>query len=162
MTKRMKTLYWCVVGLLFLTLCASIWAWMIKVSLPDLVKEADHIVVGKVTSMKSSWDADKTLIRTFVTISVDEYVKGPSSRRDCVVSYVGGVVGDIGLWQSDTPRFKQGEQVLVFLKRDEKNTFKVLGRYQGKFTIEGNTVVERNVSVSTFEKQIQTIMKTNK
>ncbi|MFQ6093913.1 MAG: hypothetical protein ACE5OR_14780 [bacterium] len=157
--RSRQALFWFLVFAFSLALAGSVSAWMVKIPLENLVKEADYIVVGKVTEMRSAWDADGRWIRTYVTISVDRLIKGPSLRREFVISYIGGVVGQIGLWLSDTPAFKPGQHVLVFLQPDGRGTFKVTGRYQGKFTVEENRIVEQNAAADAFLKRIKTIMK---
>ena len=42
----------------------------------SLTQQADAIVVGKVSTVRSEWTADKTRIVTKVSVDVDEYVKG--------------------------------------------------------------------------------------
>ena len=155
---------WFLLSVLSLLMCNGVWGWMVKMSLEDLVKEADHIVIGTVTETESSWDADGRWIRTYVSLSIDDSIKctshnGDSPGKQCMISYIGGVVGDIGLYHSDTPHFKKGQRVLVFLRPDERGTFRVVGRCQGKFTIEGNKIVEKNIDTDAFVRRIKTMMK---
>ena len=85
-----------------------------------LSKGADVIVTGKVAKQKSSWNKDKTRIYTQATLQVDEYLKG-NSGNSVVVTYPGGEVGDVGELYTHMPRFTNDENVLVFLKKDQKD-----------------------------------------
>ncbi len=92
-----------------------------------LSKSSDLIVTGKVTEQASSWNESKTRIYTQATIQVDEYIKGNGTGNTVTVKYLGGEVGEIGEKYSHMPRFEDKEEVLVFLKKDEKNAdYKVL------------------------------------
>jgi len=155
--RRRNVLFWYVICTL--TLVGSVSAWMVKVPLEDLVEQADNVLMGEVLDLRSSWDPDGQWIRTYVTISVDDVIKGTLGEGECVVSYIGGVVGEIGLWQSDTPVFEIGQEVFVFLQPDGRGTFRVTGRYQGKFTVERNEIVERDEMVDAFVRRVKTIMK---
>jgi len=55
------------------------------------------------------------------------------------VNYLGGEVGEIGEMYSHMPSFEDNEEVLVFLKKDEKNTdYKVFSGEEGKITLLNN------------------------
>ena len=151
------------IGLLVCIWCiasgSTISAWMIQMPLGDLVKDSAHIVTGTVVDKTSYWSVERGLILTDITLSTDSFLKGSSSRREMVIIHLGGVVGEIGLWQSDTPVFHTGERVLVFLQPVDNRSFRVTGRYQGKFTIEGKRVVEGNVALDEFMQQITKLVK---
>lgn len=158
-TKKIIRMGWFLLTLLSLFLCGEVLGRMVKISTEELVKEADHIVIGTVIGMESSWDAEGRWIRTYVSLSVEESIKGALRGKQVVISYIGGLVGEIGLWHSDTPNFKKGQRVFVFLQPDNRGAFKVVGRQQGKFTIMGGRIVEPNLSIEAFTKQIKTILK---
>jgi len=134
---------------------------MVKIPLEQLTKDANYIVIGKVKDMHSEWNADRTLIYTYVTISIREYVKGTLNQKIFTIRHIGGIVGNIGMWQSDTPRFSKNQEVLLFLKPTGKNIFRIAGRLQGKYTIKDDRILEKNMAVSNFVKQIKKIMQRN-
>jgi len=111
---------------------------MIKLSLEQLVREADTIVLGTVTRQTSAWNAQQTAIYTDVTLTVEEAVKGLPGA-EVTFRIAGGVVGEIGMRTSNDPVFQNGEQVIVFL-----NTARVpagvVGLHQGKYTVRNGTV----------------------
>ena len=101
-----------------------------------LSEKSDIILTGKVTKQTSSWNENKTRIYTHATIQVDDYIKGNNGRNSVSVIYPGGEVGDIGEMYSHMPRFEKNEEVLLFLKKDTKNTsFKVVNGEDGKISV---------------------------
>ena len=124
-------------------------------------KNADIIITGKVTQQSSSWNENKTRIYTQATIQVDEYLKGNGNGSSLVVLYPGGEVGDVGEMYSHMPKFQDNEEVLVFLKKDEKSAnYKVFNGENGKISVisdpqTGEKVTSSNVRVNTLKAQIK-------
>ena len=141
-------------------------ALVVKKSIEELTHEADSILVGEVKSMESRWNKERTLIYTYITISVRKYTKAlPNIKevKEITVKVPGGEVGDIGLKVSDTPEFREGEEVFLFLRIEKLPIFRVAGLFQGKYTIEEgkvkNKVLEREIPLNSFIGQIEEIMK---
>ena len=122
---------------------------------------ADVIITGKVTQQSSSWNEDNTRIYTKATIQVDEYLKGINNGTSVVVTYLGGEVGDVGEMYSHMPRFVDNEEVLVFLKKDEKSSdYKVFNGENGKISVindpkTGEKVTTSNVQINSLKAQIK-------
>ena len=129
----------------------------------SMSKNADLIVTGKVTKQSSGWNENKTKIYTQANIQVDEYIKG-NGQGSIVVSYLGGEVGDIGEVYSHMPKFEDQEEVLVFLKKDEKSTgYKVFNGEDGKINLivdpkTGEKVTSSNIPVSSLKAQIKSYL----
>jgi len=127
----------------------------------SMSKNADLIITGKVVEQNSNWNESKTRIYTLATIQVEEYLKGSNNSEPVIVSYPGGEVGDIGELYSHMPRFEDQEEVLVFLKKDDKSTsYKVFNGEAGKINVitdprTGEKATSSNVSVSSFKAQIK-------
>ncbi len=141
-------------------------ALMVRKSIEELTYEADSILIGEVKRIESRWNKDRTLIYTYITISVRKYTKAlPSMKevKEITVKVPGGEVGGIGLKVSDTPEFRKGEEVFLFLRIEKLPIFKVAGLFQGKYTIEGgkakNKVMEQEIPWDIFIDQIEEIMK---
>jgi hypothetical protein len=101
-----------------------------------LSKDSDVILTGKVIEKKSSWNESKTRIYTKTTVQVEDYLKGTNSEGSIEIRSLGGEVGDVGELYSHMPRFEDEEEVLVFLKKDDKNKeYKVLNGEEGKITV---------------------------
>lgn len=114
-----------------------------------LSKGADVIVTGKVTQKKSNWNENKTKIYTRTTVQVDEYLKGENKGNFVEISYPGGEVGDIGEVYTHMPKFDENEEVLVFLKKDEKDKgYNVLNGEAGKIKIHLDQKTEKKVTSS--------------
>ena len=125
-------------------------ALMLRKSIEELTFEADSILIGKVERIESRWNEEKTLIYTYVTISVSQYTKALSSAKqfeEIIVRVRGGEVGDIGLRVSDTPQFREGEEVFLFLRMEKLPLFSVTGLFQGKYTIEDGIAKNRMLGV---------------
>ena len=140
-------------------------ALMVRKSIEELTSQADSILIGKVKEMESRWNEERTLIYTYVTISVSQYTKtlsGVGEVQEIMVKVPGGEVGDIGLKVSDTPQFREGEEVFLFLRREKLPLFSVTGLFQGKYTIEENRVKNRilglDVLLDSFISQIEGIL----
>lgn len=137
----------------------SAMALMLKMSTPELTRQAGVIVRGKVLDMKSEWDPARRRIWTLVTISVSHSIKGNGpENQDVVVKIPGGEVGDIGQKTEDAPIFTTGEEVLLFLQPEiyrEKEVFRVTGKFQGKYTIKDNMLIEKKMPIETFLNEIE-------
>lgn len=124
-------------------------ALVVQKDVEQLTHEADLILIGKVKSMRSQWNSERTLIYTYVTVSISEYVKkrsqvhwwDESMEKEVVVRILGGEVDSLRLMVSGTPEFGEGEEVFLFLRRrmDGEPFLKVAGLFQGKYTVENGT-----------------------
>ena len=111
-----------------------------ELSVEDLTLRAGWILVGTVVDLKSEWNNERTLIHTYVTVAVEDHIKGASEQMEVTVTVPGGQVGDVGVSVSGVPAFSKGEEVLLFLEGNEAGVFHVLGGFQGKFVIYGDKV----------------------
>jgi len=127
----------------------------------SMSKNADLIITGKVTQQNSSWNENQTRIYTQATIQVEEYLKGNANGSSVIVAYPGGEVGDVGELYSHMPRFEDNEEVLVFLKKDDKSTsYKVFNGEAGKISVindpqTGEKVTTSNVQINSLKAQIK-------
>ena len=132
---------------------------MVKLSLDELAKQADLIVVGKVESVRS--ESIKGKIFSFATISVDSKIKGQlqTQQNSLVVKFPGGKVGDVGMNVENSTDYKVGENVVAFLKRTPgQPDYVTVGSSQGKFLIENRIVPRENVSLDEFVDCIEKIL----
>ncbi len=147
----MKTvrIIWSVVGLLLLAGCAAQAPATLNVdlaggapirepmSLEQLARDADRILVGTVVLTQSAWNTERTAIFTTVRLRVDDAVKGVRPR-EVVLRVEGGQVGDIAQSVSGGLSFAEGQQVVLFLKGTS-----VLGGPQGVYVAAGGEVGAR-------------------
>ena len=127
---------WC--GLvLILGVCAG-QAAMRYLSLEELVRKADTIVLGTVIQQESAWDAQHTAIYTKVTLAVERVLVGPSMQA-VTLQVAGGIVGGVGMRTSNDAVFREGERVIVCLDTSAVPG-SVVGLQQGKFLVQDDTV----------------------
>jgi hypothetical protein len=122
---------------------------MLPMSVEDLARQADTIVLGTVMQQESAWDAQYTAIYTDVTVAVERVLAGTSG--DTVTFQIaGGVVGSMGMRTSNDPVFRDGERVIVFLNTSAVPS-SVVGMQQGKFTVKDDQVTRGEETVSLEE-----------
>ncbi len=132
-------------------------ALMRKIPIPELRERAHWIVIGRVGDVTSVWNPDRTMIYSRARISVQDWIKGTKPRHELVVRTEGGRVGRITCYVSDEPCFATGERVLLFLEPDPDSpgTQKVIGLFQGKYTIKDERIVENGLALSDFMTRIR-------
>ena len=102
----------------------------IKLSPKELHGYAERIVRGKISSVRSEWNPDRTFIFTYATVAVERYHKG-SGPAAFEIRVPGGKVGSYSITADSMPRFEQGDDVLVFLGRWNDGAIRVEGYTQG-------------------------------
>lgn len=116
-----------------------------KLSDEELTLQAQNILIGTCTSIRSEWNEAGTKIFTYVTVSLQSSLKGDQNQGEIVIRQLGGEVGEVGMLVEGTTAFEEGEQVLLFLKKGRKRFHRVLGLYQGKFSIDHDATSGRKV-----------------
>ena len=106
-------------------------------STESLARQADVVVVGKVSRVASAWNEDKSRIVTTVTVEVDQQVKGAGASAITLVT-PGGEVDGVGELYSHTAQFKKDEEVVVFAQKDARGRFRVVAGEQGKLTVKAD------------------------
>lgn len=103
-------------GIVLLLCAGQLWSLTIsKASLEELSVESALIIVGEINSIEYVWeDANQNAINTQLTIDVSRYLKG-SGESQIVVTQLGGFIGDLGDVIPGTPRFEEGDEVILFL-----------------------------------------------
>lgn len=106
------------------------------VTVTDLARRADVVVVGRVAHAESGWDATRTTIATTVEVVVDETWKGGVTEDRVQVRHPGGRADGVESVVAEAPAFAPGERVLLFLARTPDDRLRVLWLWQGKFSVE--------------------------
>ena len=124
-----------------------------KLSNRDLAEQSEIILIGKAVDSRSAWEG-RTLV-TLITVTVTEKLKGDPSDT-ITVALPGGIDANrhvpIAMTFAGAPSMKPGEDVFLFLTRDEdiSSGYVVLGFSQGKFSIvrepSGRAVVSRDLT----------------
>ncbi len=164
--KRQIIVIFCVSALIFMLMGASN-AQTRRLSLEELSKKSELIVTGRVMEQRSEWNEENTRIYTRVSISVDEYHKGEGASENLTVTSLGGEVGEVGELYTGTARFEKDEEVFLFLKKDQKNNYRVTGSNLGKYKIlqderTGKKVVGLNRTLDDFSIRVKNIVKRQK
>lgn len=108
---------------------------VVPVSNADLTQQATAIVIGKVKTLQTTWDLQGQKIETYITLTVEEVLKGVVPDSTLTIKELGGTLGYLQLWIDGNPEFTQGEKVLVFLAQNPDGSARILHLYQGKFSI---------------------------
>lgn len=131
-------------------------ALMVPFGIDDLAGNSEIILRGTVLNQGSRWRGDRGGIVTSVTVSVREVLGGELQQDTVIVEVPGGVVGDVGQTVSDTPSFRNGEEVLLFLRETSSSSkafaesgsvvksFTVVGQGQGKYSIGKDGIARRS------------------
>ena len=107
-----------------------------KLSLQDLTKRSDSIVMARVDDAVSAWDAGHKEIYTTYTLQILNAVKGRKGESTVTIRQIGGIVDHIASIVPGMPSFKKGEQVVVCLTQRDKAGYPwVMGLQQGKYTV---------------------------
>jgi hypothetical protein len=102
-------------------------------SLEQLVRTADHVVLATALRSQSQFDEQGRIV-TDVELRVEDTMKGPmSSGHIVVVRRFGGYVGDLGMLVEGEPSFLPGSRYLVFARGmgDDEHILRAVGMSQG-------------------------------
>ncbi len=115
-------------------------ATLLALGLPELVGEADEIVVARAVAKSSRFRSEKQrMIATDVELRVIDSLKGEARAGEALVAtHLGGAVGKLGLRVPGEASFPDDRSVLVFLEKNAKlGELNVVGMSQGVFPIVG-------------------------
>lgn len=106
---------------------------VLAMDLGQLAQQADRIVVGEVTSVRSAWDAKHERILSTIEVKVAEAWKGqmPGGGTLTIVQ-PGGVADGIEMRVHGMPVFVPGERAVLFLRGATAQPASVVGMGQGK------------------------------
>lgn len=119
---------------------------VIKGTVKEILPPKWNTVNGKQPNKSVDDLNPNDLIYTDVIVSVDKYLKKPSSSNEITVRVIGGTIEDISMTTDYEPSFKTGEKVLLYLSKDQYTATNnvgsehlvVTGCLQGKFTLTDN------------------------
>ncbi len=108
-----------------------------SLNLEEMVQRADRIFSGRCVQVRVSEDPGTRQKATFVTFAVDRMVKG-GGRYRVTIKVLGEQQGE-GRHEAaldGAPRYREGEEVILFLYRDSRSGFtSPVGFGQGKFSV---------------------------
>lgn len=132
-TTRIAAIAFAVTAFVFAATASA--TTVVRLSLKDLAKKSDAIVLARVDDQVSRYEQNKE-IYTYYTLHVLEPVKGAKGEQTITIRQLGGIVDNIASVVPGMPRFKNGEEVVVFLTQKDATGYPwVMGLEQGKYTV---------------------------
>lgn len=125
-----------------------------RMTLEKLTQSAQAIVRAKCLDNSTAWDAGE--IWTSTSFEVQEVWKGSLPDR-ITVRLLGGRVRNVTSTVTGVPRFRPGEEVVLFLEPSPGGDFSVVSWQQGSFRIRRDaylgveTVTQDTASFATFD-----------
>ncbi len=122
-----------------------------NMDVPDLILNSDLIIEGTVQEFSDSkWSNSdfkrgkeiRNILQTDVIINVDNVLFGEDKNKQVTVRIDGGEDKTTIYTNSESPEFKKGENVLLFLCRSDSDVatdedyYVVVGCLQGKYTMD--------------------------
>src|SRR6476659_1022124 len=113
-----------------------------------LVTASKAIVVVTAGTSQGRW-APGGWIETVTELRVEEAIKGPVAAGETIhVTELGGMVGDIGYVVAGSPRYAEGQRVLLFLETNDRGEWVAKNMAVGKFSFRrdegGRRVLQRD------------------
>jgi hypothetical protein len=125
-----------------------------RMSVEQMSQAAQVIVRARCMENAVSWDAGE--IWTLTSFDVEEVWRGSTAAR-ITVRLLGGRVGNLTSSVSGIPRFRPGEEVVLFLEATQRGDFSVVSWEQGTFRIGSDVatgrerVTQGTASFATFD-----------
>lgn len=118
------------------------WAQATTVIAPDfdeLANSADYVVRATVKSMTSEWrpnpdNPKHPYIGTRVELEVHEVIKG-NPPSPLVLDLVGGRIGDEELTIDGAPKFKVGQESILFIQGNGRQIVPLVGMWHGHYPV---------------------------
>ena len=107
---------------------------ILPIEFRELVTTSPVIVHGRVTDVRSAFVDERRSVETFVTVAVDEYLKGQLGES-VIVRVPGGESGRYRTVFVGAPRFERGDEVVLFLKTGVSRVPVIAGLNQGAFRV---------------------------
>lgn len=127
---------------------------LVRMSLEEMTSAAQAVARVRCISNQTRWEDSE--IWTFTSFEVTEAWKGSLPRR-ITVRLLGGRIDHLISTVPGVPRFRPGEEVVLFLEPSRAGSFSVIGWAQGTFRIHRaspggpQNATEDTSSISTFD-----------
>jgi hypothetical protein len=107
---------------------------ILPIEFRELVMTAPVIVHGQVVDVRSEWVDGRRSVETFVTVAASEYLKGNLGER-MTFRVPGGQLGRYRTIFVGAPEFREGDEVVLFLKYSGPSFPYIIGLSQGAFRV---------------------------
>ncbi len=102
----------------------------------SLVRQAETVVVGTVTTVHAEWDVEQQVPYTFVTFADLEVQKGSVSTDTLTLQFLGRPNPDgMVLHVAGVPTFRPGDRTLLFIAGNTQQAIPLVGMWQGVYRI---------------------------
>jgi hypothetical protein len=90
---------------------------------------ADVVATGRIANSSATINDSK--IWTYMEVQVEDYLKNPQISPNLTIKSMGGSVGNISSVVEDSPMFKEGDRVLLFLNKEPGDRAYRISPYSG-------------------------------
>jgi hypothetical protein len=106
-----------------------------RMSVAKMTQNAQLVVRAQCLANSVAWDSGE--IWTFTSFEVEDSWKGAptGAAQQVTVRLLGGSVGNLTSTVSGVPRFRPGEEVILFLQPTARGDFSIVSWVQGTFRI---------------------------
>ena len=122
-------------------------AQQVPMSIETLTTKADAVVHGKVTGITCKRDSTGRIFSE-IRLNLIENIKGHRKNKKFQLVHGGGILGSKRSGSIVSPRFKIGEEIVVFVVYNSRGEAVPVGQNQGHFevfrTAEHSTAMVRN------------------
>ena len=109
---------------------------VLPMTFSQVVAGAEVIAIGVVSAVEATWDAEREMPFTAVTVSDIDVVKGQAGNGELTLRFLGGPAPNgLTLRVSGMPQFALAQEVVVFSTRDDGRSCPLVGWWQGLYRI---------------------------
>lgn len=102
----------------------------------QLVAGSTDIVSGTVKSANPRWSGGTAYVYTDIVIEIEDKAKGTLNKQsNLTISQIGGRVGGLVSENSELPKFQAGEEVLLYLTKNDDGEFVIYNGLAGKLVV---------------------------
>ncbi|HEY6327826.1 MAG TPA: hypothetical protein VI756_00715, partial [Blastocatellia bacterium] len=122
----------------------------------DMVVGARAIITGEVIKTETGMDPSRVRIYTYVTVRIDQVIKGSITSREVVLKEPGGQFQGLATGVDGAPKLAKGNRVLLYLDTWFDGALRVHQMFLGQFSIvkdpaTGKDFVERSTPGASVE-----------
>jgi hypothetical protein len=148
-----KSCFFLVLTCLGLALSPTQGTTVIPPTFDELVSQAEIILQGTVTDVRSEWTGEgaQRRIVSYITFRVEDSVKG-NPRDTYTLRMLGGTVDGETMEVTDSPKFKVGDRDIIFVENNGSQFVPLVGIMHGRFHVQKDGATGREV-VTTNERE---------
>ena len=147
-----------VLGMVFCGVSQTSFATTVIMPTDDnLIIGSRAIVRGRVLAIESAIESNSDRIFTYITLRVQEVLKGQISERRIVLKQRGGEVAGRGTRIFGMPQFLRDENVILYLDTWAEGAYRVHQMFLGKFTILTDARTGQQIAQRSQDEDVQVI-----